>query len=89
MLAINLFSTRYIHRFAKSVYQSIETGTLELKHAKTTYCWLFAFGIIGGIGFLGTLGSGDLIAILSNGATCAASIIAALLIKKHLLPKEA
>lgn len=88
MLVVNLFSTRYIHRFAKSVYQSVESGALELKHAKTAYGWLLAFGIIDGLSFLGTLGSGDFAAILAGGATCAAPIIAAVLIKKHLLTNE-
>ena len=88
MLVVNLFSTRYIHRFAKSVYQSVESGVLELKHAKAAYGWLLAFGIIDGFGFLRTLGSGNLTAILSSGATCAAPIIAAVLIKKHLLTNE-
>ena len=88
MLVVNLFSTRYIHRFAKSVYQSVESGALELKHAKTAYGWLLAFGIFAGIGFLGTVGSGDLAAILSDGVSCAMPIIAAILIKKHLLPNE-
>ena len=88
MLVVNLFSNRYIHRFAKSVYQSVESGALELKHAKTAYGWLFAFGIFSGISFLGTLGSGDLIAILADGSACAMPIIAALLIKKYLLTEE-
>lgn len=88
MLVVNLFSTRYIHRFAKSVYQSVESGALELKHAKTAYGWLLAFGIFDGLSFLSTLGSGDFAAILASGAACAAPIVAALLIKKYLLTDE-
>jgi len=88
MLVINLFSTRYIHRFAKSVYQSVEDGTLTLKHGKTAYGWLWVFGIFSGISFLGTLGSGDLIAILADGSACAMPIIAALLMKKYSLSAE-
>ena len=88
MLVVNLFSTRYIHRFAKSVYQSVESGTLELNHGKTAYGWLWVFGIFSGISFLGTLGSGDLVAVLAGGSACAMPIIAALLIKKHSLSAE-
>lgn len=88
MLVVNLFSTRYIHRFAKSVYQSIASGALTLKHAKAAHGWLWAFGVISGIGALGNLGSGDLVLILSSGASCAAPIIAAILIKKYLLTEE-
>lgn len=88
MIVINMFSIRYIHRFAKSVYQSVETGTLALKHVKAAHGWLWAFGVISGISLLGDLGSGDLVLVLSSGASCAMPILAALLIKKHLMPKE-
>lgn len=85
MLVINLFSNRYIHRFAKSVYKSIEAGQLELQHVNAAHGWLWAFGIFSGIGFLGNLASGDVLLILSSGASAAASIISALLVKKHLV----
>ena len=89
MLVVNLLSTRYIHRFAKSVYESIQSGTLALQHGKTAYGWLLAFGIIDALRFLTVLDSGNITAVLSSGATCATPIVAALLIKKYLLTKDA
>lgn len=88
MLVVNLFSNRYIHRFAKSVYQSIASGTLALKHTKTAYGWLIAFGVFSGVSLLGDLSSGNFSTILSSGASCAAPIIAAILINKHLTSEE-
>ena len=88
MLVINIFSIRYIHRFAKSVYKSVESGTLELKHANATYVWLIVFAVCSGLGLLEVLGSGDVMAIVSNGASCAMPILAAILIKKYLLTAE-
>lgn len=85
MLLINLFSNRYIHRFAKSVYQSIEAGQLQLQHINAAYGWLWVFGIFSGISCLSNLASGNVLLILSSGTNAAASIIAALLVKKHLL----
>lgn len=85
MLVINLFSTRYIHRFAKSVYKSIEAGQLELKHINAAHIWLWIFGICSGISCLGNLASGNLLLILGSGASAAAPIIAALLVKKYLI----
>lgn len=84
MLVFNIFSTRYIHRFAKSVYKSIETGTLELQHANAAYGWLWAFGIFSGISALSALSETNILGFLANGASCAAPIISAILIKKYL-----
>ena len=85
MLVFNWFSYRRIHRFAKSVYKGVESGTLALDHAKSTCTWLYVLGIFSGISLLGNLSSGDLISIASGCASCAAPIIAAVLIKQHLM----
>lgn len=84
IIVINIFSLRYIHQFAKSVYQSIETGTLELKAAKATKNWLFVLGILSGISALSSLSGGQFVVFLSGGVSCAITIIASLLIKKYL-----
>ena len=88
IFVLNIFSTRYIHRFAKSVYKSVESGKLELKHVKATYSWLIVFAVCSGLGLLGNLGSGDVMVTISSGASCAMPILAALLIKKYLLTEE-
>lgn len=84
---MNIFSIRYIHRFAKSVYQSIETGVLDLKYANATQIWLFIFGAFNGIGTLISL-STDLTASLSSAAGCATCILAGLLIRKYFIPEK-
>jgi len=89
MLVVNLFSNRYIHRFAKSVYKSLEVGQLELKHMNAAHIWLWVFGIFSGISCLGNLASGDILLILGSGASAAAPIIAALLVKKYLIDTPA
>ena len=88
MLVVNLFSNRYIHRFAKSVYTGVEVGKLELKHTKAVYIWLYIFGITAGISLLGSIGDGDIMMIAGNAASCAMPIIAAVLIKKYLVTEE-
>ncbi len=88
MIVINLFSIRYIHRFAKSVYQSVESGKLELKHIKATYRWLIVFAVCSGLGLLGNLGSGDFMLIVSSAASCAMPIVAAILVKKYFMTEE-
>ena len=64
MLVINLVSVRRIHRFTKSVYQGVESGELEQKYARSSYTWLYVFGIFSGIGLLGNMSGGDLILLL-------------------------
>lgn len=88
MLVVNLFSNRYIHRFAKSVYTGVESGNLELKHTKAAYTWLYIFGIASGISLLGSLGDGDIMVIAGNIASCAMPILAAVLIKNYLMTEE-
>lgn len=86
ILLINLFSIRYIHRFAKSVYKSIEAGTLTLKHVNAARVWLYIFGIFSGLALLSS--SDGITTYLLTAASCAASIIAAVLIQKHLLNQQ-
>ena len=83
---INFFSIRYIHRFAKSVYQSVQTGVLDLKHVSATRGWLIVFAVCSGISTLSTMGSG-LVYTLSGAAGCATCIIAVKLIDKYLTDK--
>lgn len=88
IIALNVFSMRYIHRFAKSVYQSIQNGVLELKHVTGAQIWLFIFGAFSGLSALSELVGGGLDACLSSAASCAACILAGVLIRKYLLPKN-
>lgn len=85
LVVINIFSMRYIHRFAQSVYISIETGTLALKHANTTQIWLYIFGGCSAVGCLASLADGGMTAFISSAVSSATPIIAGLLIRKHLL----
>lgn len=84
VVVFNIFSLRYIHQFAKSVYQSIDTGVLELKYANAASIWLYVFGAISGVGALPIL-SGEFASGLASGANCAACILAGLLIRRHFL----
>lgn len=88
MLTFNLFANHRIHRFAKSVYQSVQTGRLELQHSKAAHSWLWVFGIFSGISLLGELRSGELVPILRGAVDCAMPIIAAILVKNALLDQE-
>lgn len=88
LLLINLLSIRRIHRFAKSVYQSILSGGLTLEHARSAYIWLYVFGIFSGLGILDTLDSRNIVSILSSCISCAMPIVAAILMKKHLMSES-
>ena len=85
MLVINLFSNRYIHRFAKSVYMGVNSGTLQLKHTNATVIWLYIFAGFQVLSCLINLFTIGIFSLLSSGVACAMSIVAALLIKKYLV----
>ena len=83
IVVLNIFSLRYIHRFAQSVYKSIEAGALNLKHVNAARNWLFIFGGFSAISFLSALSDGLVTSALNTGADAAACILAGLLIRKY------
>lgn len=84
MVVLNIFSLRYIHRFAKSVYQSIEAGALKLDYPNVTKIWLFIFGGFAALSCLSSLSDGSLMLALSSGAESGACILAGILIGRYL-----
>ena len=82
---VNIFITRYIHRFIKSVYTSVNANTLELKYVTAASVCLFIISGCSGISALTALPS--VTAMLYNGTTCATTLIAGLLIRKHFPDK--
>lgn len=88
LVVLNIFTLRYVHRFAKSVYQSIETGVLKLDCANATRIWLFIAGGISALGILSSLAQGQMSAGLGNAVGGANAIISGILIGKYLPPEE-
>lgn len=87
ILLINIFTMRYFHRFAQSVYQSIETGTLALKHTNAAKLCLFIVSGCSAIGTLSTLAASGLLDALSSATGCAITLIAGLMIQKYFSSK--
>lgn len=85
---LNVFSMRYIHRFVKSVYQSVEAGELNLRYPNAAQIWLFIFGGVTGLSALTSLVGAGITAFLGNAVTCAIYILAGLLIRKHFDSEE-
>lgn len=84
LVVINIFSLRYVHKFAQSVYQSIEAGVLTLKHITVTKVWMFIIGGLSAIRCLSNLANDGITAFLSNASSGAVCILAGLLIHKYL-----
>lgn len=82
MVVFNIFSLRYIHRFAQSVYKSIEAGVTDLKHTNAAKIWLFVYG---GLSALDCLSADGVTALLLAAVNCAACILAGILINKYLI----
>jgi hypothetical protein len=86
MVVINIFSLRYIHRFAKSVYRSILDRRLTLDSANIARTWLFVMGGFSAVSALSALAEGTIAAGISGGCTAAAEILAGILIGQLLTP---
>lgn len=83
MIVVNIFSMRYIHRFAKSLYQSVDNGVLRLQHSRAAKIWLFVSGGILSLSAVVALCSAQLIGAACDGAAGAAAILAGLMIGKY------
>ena len=87
MLLINIFANRKIHRLAKSFYQGIETGSLEVYKPRAVKNWLIVFAVFSGISTVSSLSQG-LSQVIYSGAITAVEIIAVILINKYLLSAQ-
>lgn len=74
-----------IHKFFRSLYQSLDSGAAAAEKAKGASGWCLAFGIISGIGALGSLGgtASAFMAFTASGSVAAAWILLYVMIKKY------
>ena len=88
IIVFNILFTRQIHRFAQSVYRSVQAQTLSLQRVKAAKNWLFVGGVFSAVGALSSLGGEQTVVGLASGCIAAAEIIAGILIRKHLSPEN-
>lgn len=87
VMVFTLFTMRYLHRFAKSVYRSIEQGADELKYVKAAKVVLFILGGLTVCSGLASLGKGQFVGFIADASSSGTSIIAGMLVHKHLKPE--
>ena len=83
-LVINILGTKKIHAFAKSVYMGIMLQNPNFQNPRAAKNWLMFFGVCSAIGAVLSVFSEPVVAIAS-GCDAAATIIASVLIDKHLM----
>lgn len=81
VIVLNIFSNRYIHGFAKSIYQSVEQEKLELKHLGATKVWLIIVTVSAGINMINSFG--NITAMATNLVTLGTTLFATLLVHKY------
>lgn len=84
MWMINFFGTRSIHKFAKSLYKSVESDKLSLVKCRAAHNWLMVFGIFSVISAVSSLTDFYIIGVVQSVGMAAAEIIAAMLINRYL-----
>ncbi len=80
---INYFSTRSFHKLAKSMYESVERGTVELQLLGRARTWLMVAGVLSGIGALMSLAFGDSVSFFGSGCAAASNVVAYVLLAKY------
>ncbi len=83
-LVINILGMRKIHRFIKSVYQSVMYCAANFENSNGAKNWLMFFGVCIAITAVSSFTAANYIAAIANGCMAAAQIIGSLLIKKHI-----
>ena len=78
---INVLALRNIHKFAKSLYQSAQSGVPALQKVNTAKTWLLVLGVFSGIFAL--VSGSDFLSFTANGSICLAYILAYVLMKKY------
>ncbi|MBO5868945.1 MAG: hypothetical protein J6Q54_08560 [Oscillospiraceae bacterium] len=84
----NLFTIRYVHKFIKTFYKSLQDGQTEIRCITATKVVLIVFAVLKGLSALGSAGIFAYMAALSTGAECAVCILGYLLIDKHLKTQQ-
>lgn len=80
LLILTIFGTRYIHKFVKSTYQSMDAGCISYEAASAAANWLIAFGVIH---ILSTFSIFTLPALSANVLYATALIVAGVFVNKH------
>jgi hypothetical protein len=87
MIVINILGYNKIHKFAKSVYQSIDMNTIGFQNAKTTKIWLYiiaAYTLVSGVYNMQGTDYESLSYLISDVCTALTAIFAGVLIGKYL-----
>lgn len=74
---------RPIHRFAQSLYKSIELGTVDVRFADEAQLWLMVLGIFRGVSAASFVIRFDFTSFILTGATAALLILGSVLLKKY------
>lgn len=80
-----------LHKFFKSLYQNLDAGIYSAENAKAASGWSLAFGIITGLGALGSLNSNNdnsFLSFVAGGSLAAAFILLYIMIKKFAAAEE-
>ncbi len=87
MIVLNIFSYNKIHKFAKSVYQSVDMNTIAFQNAKTAKVWLYiiaAFTIVSTVFDIKSTDFESLSYLISEICSALTAIFAGVLIGKYL-----
>lgn len=82
-ILLTVFGTRTVHRFAQSLYKSVERGELALVKRSSAQTWFTVFGILSAVSALASLVGAGAASFLAVGCQAAAWILAGILINRY------
>lgn len=86
-LVLNILGTKKIHRFVKSVYQSLSNPYMEIVNPRAARGWLIFLGVCLGVSALSNISTNlaSVLPAIADGCMAATTIIAAVLVGKYFL----
>lgn len=85
VLLINILCIRRVRNFARDLHKSAERGQFFFEKSGSVATILIVLGVFTGVGVLSSLGSGEIIAAVSNGTSAAASIIGSIWLRRYIM----
>ena len=87
ILVINILGKKKIHRFVKSVYQSLSNPYMEIANPRAARGWLIFLGVCSGVSAISntSINLASVLPAIADGCLAATTIIAAVLVGKYFL----
>ena len=89
LILVNIFYTRNLHKFTKSLCTSLKSDTYDIRKAKTSHAWMIVSAVFTILAFAGSAALAkdvfDVMSVAKELCSIITIILSAVMIKKHFI----